>query len=93
VVQIDVANGKARLIRQLTPGDRAGVMQVLTVAATPDARTFAYSYQRVLTPPSACFVAPNVRPVRVARCARREFETRDHFDNALSVAAATTARS
>lgn len=48
VVQIDVADGKARLIRQLTPGDRAGVMQLLTVAATPDARTFAYSYQQVI---------------------------------------------
>jgi len=40
-------------------------VQLLTVAATPDARTFAYSY--LLTAPSACFVAPNVRPVRVAR--------------------------
>jgi hypothetical protein len=32
----------------LVPGDRAGVTQLLTVAATPDARTFAYSYQQVL---------------------------------------------
>jgi hypothetical protein len=48
VFQIDAYTGKARLLRQLVPGDRAGVTQLLTVAATPDARTFAYSYQQVL---------------------------------------------
>jgi hypothetical protein len=48
VFQIDVTSGKQRLVRELAPGDRAGVSQLQTVAATADGRTFAYSYQQVL---------------------------------------------
>jgi WD40 repeat protein len=48
LVQIDVASGQARLVKQLAPGDRAGVLQLQTVAATPDAGTIAYSYQQSL---------------------------------------------
>jgi eukaryotic-like serine/threonine-protein kinase len=46
--QVDVATGKQRLIKALAPGDRAGVSQLQAVAASPDGRTFAYSYQQVL---------------------------------------------
>src|SRR6266851_4163312 len=46
--QVDVATGKQRLVKALAPGDRAGVSQLQAVAASPDGRTFAYSYQQVL---------------------------------------------
>ena len=45
---IDVASGKQRVLKTLAPGDRAGVSQLQTVAASPDGRTFAYSYQQIL---------------------------------------------
>jgi serine/threonine protein kinase len=48
VFQIDVSTGKQKLIKTLAPGDRAGVNQLQTVAASPDGRTFAYSYQQIL---------------------------------------------
>jgi hypothetical protein len=48
VFQIDVTTGKQRLVRELAPGDRAGVSQLQTVTATPNGRTFVYSYQQVL---------------------------------------------
>ncbi len=48
VFQIDVVSERQSLLKALAPGDRAGVTQLLTVAASPDGRTFAYSYQQVL---------------------------------------------
>jgi dipeptidyl aminopeptidase/acylaminoacyl peptidase len=48
VFQIDVATGKQSLVKELAPGDRAGVSQIQTVAASADGRTFAYSYQQIL---------------------------------------------
>ena len=48
LVQVDVATGKQRLIKALAPGDRAGVSQLQAVAASPDGRNFAYSYQQAL---------------------------------------------
>jgi Tol biopolymer transport system component len=48
VFQIDVVSGKQRLVKELAPGDRAGISQLQTIAATPDGRTFAFSYQQVL---------------------------------------------
>jgi eukaryotic-like serine/threonine-protein kinase len=48
VFQIDAATGRQRLLMQLAPGDRAGVLQLINVVATPDARSFAYSYQQIL---------------------------------------------
>lgn len=48
VLQVEVVSGKQSLIKELTPGDRAGVSQVQIVAATPDGRTLAYSYQQAL---------------------------------------------
>ena len=48
VFQIDATTGQQRLLRQLAPGDRAGVSQLINVVATPDAGTFAYSYQQIL---------------------------------------------
>jgi hypothetical protein len=48
VFQIDVVTGKQRLVKEFVPGDRAGVTQLQNVAASPDGRTLAYSYQQVL---------------------------------------------
>jgi len=48
VLQVDVLSGKQTMIKELVPGDRAGVSQVQIVAATPDGRTLAYSYLQAL---------------------------------------------
>jgi hypothetical protein len=48
VFLIDVASGNQRVIKTLAPGDRAGVSQLQTMAASPDGQSFAYSYQQVL---------------------------------------------
>jgi Tol biopolymer transport system component len=48
VFRIDANTGKQNLIRELAPGDRAGVSLVQTVAASPDGRIFAFSYQQAL---------------------------------------------
>jgi hypothetical protein len=46
--RIDTLSGKQSIMRQLAPGDRAGVSQLTSVASSPDGRTLAYSYQQVL---------------------------------------------
>jgi serine/threonine protein kinase/Tol biopolymer transport system component len=48
VFLIDIASGRQRVIKTLAPGDRAGVSQLQTMAASPDGQSFAYSYQQVL---------------------------------------------
>lgn len=48
IFRIDTASGKSQLVRELVPGDLAGVSQLQTVVATPDARFFVYSYQQAL---------------------------------------------
>jgi len=48
IVQIDAATGQQRVVKELVPGDRAGVSQIQIAVATPDLRQFAYSYQQVL---------------------------------------------
>jgi eukaryotic-like serine/threonine-protein kinase len=48
VYRVDGVSGKQTLLKELVPGDRAGVTQIQLVAASPDARTLAYSYQQAL---------------------------------------------
>jgi eukaryotic-like serine/threonine-protein kinase len=49
VFKIDVATGKRELWKTITPVDRAGLITIDNIVMTPDARAYAYSFQRVLT--------------------------------------------
>ena len=46
--RVDGFSGKQTLIKELVPGDRAGVTQIQIVAASPDGRSLSYSYQQAL---------------------------------------------
>lgn len=48
IFRIDTATGKRQLVRELVPGDLAGVSQLQTVVTTPEAQSFVYSYQQAL---------------------------------------------
>jgi eukaryotic-like serine/threonine-protein kinase len=48
VYRVDAFSGKQSFLKELVPGDRAGVTQIQLVAASPDGRTLAYSYQQAL---------------------------------------------
>jgi Tol biopolymer transport system component/predicted Ser/Thr protein kinase len=49
IVEIcDVATGARRPWRELTPPDPAGVLAIGPILITPDGRTYAYSYRRIL---------------------------------------------
>ncbi|HET9796193.1 MAG TPA: protein kinase [Thermoanaerobaculia bacterium] len=47
--KIDVASGRRTIVREVKAADPAGVQGILRVYPTPDARSFAYSYVRVLS--------------------------------------------
>jgi Tol biopolymer transport system component len=49
VTRIDLATGKRTLWKQIVPADAAGVDAVGGVHITPDAKSFVYSYPRVLS--------------------------------------------
>jgi Tol biopolymer transport system component len=49
VFKIDVATGKRELWKTIAPADRAGLVGVDNIVMTPDARAYAYSYERILT--------------------------------------------
>jgi len=44
-----VASGRRELWKELAPVDRAGLNSIARVAVTPDGRTYAYSYLRILS--------------------------------------------
>jgi prolyl oligopeptidase PreP (S9A serine peptidase family) len=46
--RVDGYSGKQSLLKELVPGDRAGVTQIQIVAASPDGRSLSYSYQQAL---------------------------------------------
>ena len=48
VYRVEGFSGKQSVLKELVPGDRAGVTQIQIVAASSDARTLAYSYQQAL---------------------------------------------
>ncbi len=57
VYKLDLASGKRELVTTLAPSDPAGVTAVLNVRMTPDAKTYAYSYDLEL---SDLFIVENV---------------------------------
>jgi hypothetical protein len=56
--RLDVAAGKRQLVVTLTSRDTAAVAAVINVRLTPDARTYAYSFDREL---SDLFLVEGVR--------------------------------
>ena len=44
VYRLDLESGKRELWKELMPADPAGVIEILGVVLTPDARFYAYSY-------------------------------------------------
>jgi eukaryotic-like serine/threonine-protein kinase len=49
VFRVDIATGRRNLWKTIAPADRSGLVQIDTVVITPDARSYAYSYERILT--------------------------------------------
>jgi eukaryotic-like serine/threonine-protein kinase len=48
VQRFDLATGQSRPWKQLAPSDRAGVQAIASPLVTPDGRTYAYTYVRLL---------------------------------------------
>ncbi|HMA17616.1 MAG TPA: hypothetical protein VKS03_04175, partial [Thermoanaerobaculia bacterium] len=48
IQRFDLATGQSRPWRQLAPSDRAGVQAIMAPLITPDGRTYAYTYVRLL---------------------------------------------
>ena len=46
--RIELATGSRTVFRDLSPADRAGLIDLSYFLMTPDARTFVYSYRRYL---------------------------------------------
>src|SRR5262249_42812871 len=49
VFRIDNATGRRELWKTLVPADRSGLLTIDSIAMTPDARSYVYCYQRILT--------------------------------------------
>ena len=49
VFQIDIASGRRELWKTIAPSDRSGLLTIDNIVMTPDARSYAYSYTRILT--------------------------------------------
>jgi Tol biopolymer transport system component len=49
IYRYDIASGSKELWRELVPADRAGLNSIARAVITPDGRTYAYSYLRVLS--------------------------------------------
>jgi Tol biopolymer transport system component len=49
VYEVDVASGQRQFWKELMPADPAGVIDIIAVRPTPDGRSYAYSYARVLS--------------------------------------------
>jgi hypothetical protein len=43
---VEIAIGEEKLIRQLSPADPAGILEIFQVHMTPDQKTFVYGYDR-----------------------------------------------
>ncbi len=44
-----MATGQEKLVKQLSPTDPAGILEILNVQMTPDEKTFVYGYDRYLS--------------------------------------------
>ena len=49
VVRLDLATGKREVAREVMPSDASGVVTITPVLLTPDGKTYAYSYPRILS--------------------------------------------
>jgi hypothetical protein len=49
VIRLDLATGEKHASQELMPPDAAGVVEIVSVALTPDVSTYAYSYHRILS--------------------------------------------
>jgi Tol biopolymer transport system component len=49
IFKIDITTGRRELWKTIVPVDRAGLITIDNFVMTPDARAYAYSFQRVLT--------------------------------------------
>jgi hypothetical protein len=49
IVRINLRNGRREAVRSLVPPDPAGVMNILRIVATPDAKSYAYTFVRALS--------------------------------------------
>src|SRR6266536_962062 len=49
VYRYDVASGRKELWKELAPADLAGLSSITRVVVTPDGKTYAYSYLRILS--------------------------------------------
>jgi hypothetical protein len=47
--RLDLANGNREVRRELRPRDPSGVVEIVSVVATPDGSSYAYSQQRILS--------------------------------------------
>jgi hypothetical protein len=56
--RIDLASGRRELWRTIAPADAAGVFSITSFVLTPDGRSYAYSFSRVL---SDLYVVDGVR--------------------------------
>jgi hypothetical protein len=49
VFKVDVVTGRREPWKTIVPADRSGLITIDDIVITPDARSYAYSYQRILT--------------------------------------------
>lgn len=49
VFRVDLASGKRELWKEFAPSDPTGVVEIQLLAMTPDARSYAYTYVRLLS--------------------------------------------
>ncbi len=49
VFGIDVATGRRELWKTIAPADRSGLVAIDGIVMTPDSRSYAYCYERILT--------------------------------------------
>ena len=56
--EFDVAGNTERVVRQLSPADPAGILEIFNVQMTQDRKTFVYGYDRYL---SELYIVDNIR--------------------------------
>ncbi len=49
VFKVNVATGRRELWKTIAPGDRSGLVSIDNIVMTPDARSYAYGYEQILT--------------------------------------------
>jgi hypothetical protein len=49
VFKLDIATGRRELWKTIAPADRSGLVSINNIVMTPDARSQAYAYERILT--------------------------------------------